>query len=461
MENIKTAHGYQYIKDRSDHSKKYDLRGIAYILIALMLCLVFLNSRINYTPLSLLIILIAAIIGIFAPEILFPIFFVVSLSGDYFGAFQGVGLPRVLGIILLLGAIRKAVISGRLELRYWTYCIAIALFTFLSYLQAYVNSTTNLMTIFLDLSVFVALINFKLTKDQMERLFQNIYFVTIITVLFFAALLIFDPYPYIRGGIQRMTVAADLNPNTFSQMMAQLGAGCFGFAYLSKQKWIGKIFSYALGFVCMYCVLMSGSRAGLLALILGLLSTILIDILTRGGNLKSFLKYTLVIFIGVILFYFFLASHPHLASRMNLSSILQSGGSDRWTYIRVEWLYIIPKHLFFGVGIGTSNEVEAMLPYFSYTPLSSTNILFSMLTQIGLMGSLSFILFLRRIICDTVTRMKSNHLLFIPLIFMLTALWNGLGEVVFYERYLWNALALAALCMMTFESGGTTVKRVR
>jgi len=441
--------------------KRLDLGTISYVIIAVTLGLIFLTTKGESTVLSVMIIAIAVIIGIPRPEVLFPVFFVVSLSGDYFGAFPGVGFTRVFGIIIFIGALRRVIASGRVKQKYWKYCILIALTTFISYLNAYVDSFANLMTILLNLIMLFSLTNLNLTKEELEKLFKRTYFATIIAILFFIALLIFNPYIYVRSDAQGMTVAANLNPNTFSQMMAQLGAFCFGYGYVSDQKRAKNLFAYALGFICMYSVIVSGSRAGTLAIILGTFCTILIYLAVKGRSVKHFIMYMLITLVGLAIYYAALATNPHLADRMNLASIIETGGSGRWTYIQTQVLYVIPEHLIFGVGIGTSNEVAAMSQYYSYTPLSSTNIIFSMLTQVGIIGFSAFVLFFRKVIKDAITEMKCNPLLLIPLILIIVAIFNGFGEVVFHERYFWNALSLVALCIVTYNSARTAYTKVK
>lgn len=449
-ENI-TGQIYSLPYNRLAEMRSSDHEGpILYALVVVMLGLALASTRIEGYLLAAILMTIS-LIGILRPEVLFPVFFIVSLSGNYFGAFPGVGFPRIFGIIILTGTLFRIYIKGSVSFAWWKYYVFIAVATLISYIGAYVDSLNNLMTILLDITVLFSLVNLELSKNELDQLFNMTFLAVVITVIFFALTFLLDPSETLSTSGLRMSIADTLNANTFAQMMAQLGAFCFGFAYISEQKCI-KYIGYPLGFLCLYCVILTGSRAGMIGLLLGVPLALLVYFIVMGKELKRFLTLAILVMIGAILFYFILKTNPVLLERINLESIIVSGGSGRWDYIQVELLKIIPQNLFFGVGIGTDNEVAALMPYFSHKPLPSTNILIGLLTQVGLVGFCAYMMFFGKICKESISRIKLNQMILVPLVLILTALINGIGEVVFYERYLWNAISLAALCLTTYQA---------
>ncbi|MEL7654822.1 MAG: hypothetical protein AAGU75_02820, partial [Bacillota bacterium] len=51
-----------------------------------------------------------------------------------------------------------------------------------------------------------------------------------------------------------------------------------------------------------------------------------------------------------------------------------------------------------------------------------------------------------------VFNLRTHKILIIPLMLILTAVFNGIGEVIYSERLFWNALSLAALCLNIYSN---------
>jgi hypothetical protein len=145
-------------------------------------------------------------------------------------------------------------------------------------------------------------------------------------------------------------------------------------------------------------------------------------------------------------FYFVIINIPALEDKLNIFRLVESGGAGRMAIIEAELKYIIPNHLMFGVGIGTASEIEALSPYFNYRVFSATNIVFSMLTQIGLVGSLAFWQYFFRTFLRIINARNLMPLILIPGLMFIVAISQGIAENIFYERFLWNDIALICVC---------------
>lgn len=156
----------------------------------------------------------------------------------------------------------------------------------------------------------------------------------------------------------------------------------------------------------------------------------------------------------MFIFYIVIELNPMLAYRMNIDQVVATGGTRRWPRIVAEIKYIIPTHFFFGVGQGAINETIALSRYM-IDPGSSHNFIISALSQLGIVGFIAYMSFYWRIIKDIVSKVGEMQILIIPLMLILTAIFNGVGEVIYTERLFWNALALAGLCLVTNNKSNT------
>jgi len=110
------------------------------------------------------------------------------------------------------------------------------------------------------------------------------------------------------------------------------------------------------------------------------------------------------------------------------------------------WKTLIPKTiedgLFFGFGFGAENVLSiAKQNSLKYT---AHNFLIDMFVQMGLTG---IVLFFTYFFVLANKLFKSIHCrnILIPIMILLTAIINGMGETVFTEKFFWNGIALAWL----------------
>ena len=167
--------------------------------------------------------------------------------------------------------------------------------------------------------------------------------------------------------------------------------------------------------------------------------------------------------LKVLVFYLTIQSNPTIRDRMNLTQVISSGGTLRLPRILAEIKYVIPKYPFFGVGPSSINETEALAKYTldPFSSLSSHNFIFSALTQVGIIGFLAYMWFYVAIINETISKIRSFEIFIIPLMLILTGLFNGVGEIMYTERIFWNALSIACLCLTTYSVQEKFDARVR
>lgn len=385
-------------------------------------------------------------IGLIKPEYIIPIFYVSSLSSNYFMVAEGLGIARLCALTIMIAIVLKILVGRRYIEKYWLrYLLYIGVITLISFLLGNHQYILSLFVVGMNLMILFSFANMRLDYNQIHQLFKSMYLAVIIITISIYVNAIINP-TYISG---RMTLSENLNNNSFSIIVAQLTAFLFGYILYTKNKSF-KLIAVVLGFANLYLILLSGSRSAFIATIIGVLFTILVMKHKNKEQLNGILLVGFLVIIGFFVFIKVMDQYPVLAYRFNLDNIISSGGTGRWDRIVAEVKYVIPYNLFFGVGPTSLNEAIALQGYLLH-PGSSHNILISMITQIGFVGGISYIIFVGDILRKLINRIASKKLLSIPLCLILTGIINGIGEVVYHERFFWSALALGVLCITAYN----------
>lgn len=381
-------------------------------------------------------------VGIIKPIYIIPIYYVSSLSSQYFMAAEGIGLTRVFALAIFVGVFLRNFFGEEVLERTWIrYLIYIASTTIISFIFANHQYPQILLTVGMNLMIVLTFANMRFTGNEIHRLFKSIFWgVAIITTTIFLNAIL---NPSIIS--DRVTLTDELNANTFAIMTSQLAAFLFGYALYTKNK-LEKIVSIILVTLTVFLVLVSGSRTNFIALIMGILTTVFIFKNIKNEKLKGILLIAILSIIVNFIFTKVVQQFPALSYRFTLDSVISSGGTGRWERIVAELKYVIPQNLFFGVGPVSINETIALEGLISF-PGSSHNILISMLTQIGLMGSVGYISLVYGILKKLIKNGESIRLSCIPICLIMTGIFTGIGEVVYHERFFWSALALGILCI--------------
>ena len=428
--------------------------GIAIYIFAVATTALLLFSIGSERPYWGLVLFAFLPIGLLKPIFLIPVFFISSLSSDFFEASQGVGFTRVFAFVIiasvLLGILRntKKVINKK-----WiSNCIFIIVATLLSFLLAYDDDIEVLYSIVFNILVFIAIVNLAFNKTQLEQVVRAIFFAVLITTAYFAITVAINPQFFLDT---RLTIAQGVNENRFGMMLAQLAAYSLGYMYFSKITYV-KIVCFVAFLINIILVFLTGSRSALAGVLLGFSVSMLITLYHKKGIRSSLIPFVLVFAAAAAIFSILVGSSPWLAQRMDIHEMIltQKTEGNRGQRIAAEIENLIPDHPIFGVGPGAGNEKIGLDRYNTPDPGSSHNIIFSLLSQLGLVGFVAYTALFAGIIKNLVFKLQSQRILIIPLILILTAVFNGVGEMIYSERFFWIALALAALCLSTFANIG-------
>jgi len=416
-----------------------------YIIAAVMTIMLFVSASSGSITLTLLPYAFLPI-GLVKPEFLLPAYFISSLSSNYFLAAQGIGFTRLLAVTIIIGvAIRLFARRKPLLSKWFINCAFIAAFTFISYLLGMDSDSTPFLIMVLNILVLIAMTNLSLEKDELIRLFRAILLAVLIATIYYLLSFIQSP-GYLENG--RLTIAEGVNEDDFAMMLGQLSAYSLAYMFFSKNTFV-KIACLFAGVVNTYFILLTGSRSALIGISLGLILTLLISGYVQKRLTKRLIGIIILCIAVATVFYFVIEASPVLTERMNMESVVSSGGTRRWPRVILEIQYVIPNHLLFGVGPSAVNETIALGQY-TDDPGSSHNFIISTLTQVGILGFAAYMVFFWKIIKGTISKLRTHEMLIIPLMLILTAVFNGIGEVIYCTRLFWNTLSLAVLCLSAY-----------
>nr|WP_319219499.1 O-antigen ligase family protein [uncultured Trichococcus sp.] len=406
--------------------------------------LVVFNAEYHNSLVSLVITALA-LFGLKNPIAIIPTFFLTSLSTDYFVAFPGIGFTRILSLILALSFI----FSNRqliLRKKWIIELMVIFTATTIAFLFSFYRDVNGLLSMGINILIFIIFANIKFSEMELKEVLKNIFYSIIIMIGFFCIQFISNPNILNNG---RLTINENVNENRFAMMFGQLVAYSFGYMIIVKNK-LDKILSVIIITLGCYFILLSGSRSAFVGVLFGV--TIAVVLLALKNKKQKKLVFLLLIFglSGYLLFEYLVSTNPLLLYRFNLNQVVSSGGTRRWPRAETEIKHVIPNNFIFGVGLSSRNEYIATSKYMS-DPGSSHNFIISMLTQIGIVGFLAYMNFYYKVIKNLVNSVKFNVIHIIPLMLILTAIFNGIGEVMYSERLFWNGLSLAALSLSTLE----------
>jgi hypothetical protein len=301
--------------------KKKALWSRLIYVIAVVGTLALLLSVNSTTPYMALLPYLFLPIGLFLPELLIPLFFIASLSSDYFIAGEGVGFTRILALVIIAGAMSRLILKRKkLQRRWLANFILIMVVSLISFLLSYDKNIIFLLVMGLNILVFIAIVNLPLSSDQVVQLFRAILVAVLVTTLYYSVTFILNP-DFLENG--RLTIAEGLNENRYGMMMAQMSAFCLAYIYFTKKNFVKSICLLA-GMINVYFVLLSGSRSALLGVALGFVFTVLIASYVQKKIKKRFFGMALICAIAMFIFYIVIELNPVLAYRMNIDQVFAS-----------------------------------------------------------------------------------------------------------------------------------------
>lgn len=401
------------------------------LLVIVLLAAVNLNSSV------LLYILIGgAALLLFNPVYILPVYIISSLSSDYFVAGEGLGISRIIGFVLILGGFiyqlqnnypfRKKELFFLLLIL--SYAFISSVFSLTGSLKAFISLAQNIIIILL-VSQFRGI--------NLQHLSRLLIISAVLTILILALTL---KENLITIQAQRLTTGENVNENRFAMMLAQLTAITFSGFFIFTRKKLHQTIILSIIILSYFMLVLSGSRSATIGITVAIL--VIFFYLLKKQTRKFIIPFILLLIIG----YFFINQIQQLdipfIERFTIENVKESGGTHRLD----TWEKLVPVTLensaWFGYGLGGENSYA--LAYRNGLSHPAHNFLIDMLIQTGIVGVILFFSFFI-LLGKKLKNLLKISVIILPVIILLTALFNGIGEVVYLEKLFWNGIALALL----------------
>lgn len=415
------------------------------ILLYYSLFLVVLAYGVHYFDNSILFYILIACTSILIrkPLLILPVYFICCLSDSFFAAPDGLGsISRYLAIIFILSLLLevfKKEVPLKANIIKLSLVITLIFFNFFLSVFSISGSFVSFFVLLQNILVLYLLSRFKVLN--LSFIFRLIYYAAWLVICFTLVEVFLQGISIIT--IQtRFSISEEVNENSFGMMLAQLGVICFIPIFRQSRKMLRSL-SYFSFPIILFLIVITGSRSALLAYLV----TFIIGFFFLSGNKKRSTKIALGVFVGILLSitWSFLVDNIPFMYRYSFSEGSDTGGvGNRLNSINLLFKYIIPYNLFFGVGLGGENTIVALQPY-GYGLKPAHNILIDVLTQIGIIGLMLYSYLFVKVLKNMLRIRKANDVILLPICIILAGLINGIGETVFFEKFLWNGFALGAM----------------
>jgi|GEM_PF-6898388 len=418
-------------------------------IISLLMPALLMAMTITHNVVFFYIVIALGVLFINKPVVIFPVYFVASLSTGWFALSEGLSAGRFLSILmivsLLVNLVLKRGTKTNIKTNIKTNSLDIALiivFIFYCFLSSVFSLTGDMNAFLMLLQSLVVLLFFMMRDNNDAGGLYDIFFYTAIIVLVGVSVRVFsggfDAFATTRLGNDE---AGDgVNPNRIAMMAAQTGA-IFGVNVLLNGITPRGIVSIICLLGVSLIVVLTGSRTGLIAVVVPF---VLLALYFFKKKKKKFILPLL--FLSLIIFFAFewMTSQDVAGlNRMSMQDVIDTGGADRMRAIQIMWRYVFPQYPICGVGLGGANFEAAAAEYGMNHPCH--NILFDSLSQLGFLGFIIFatialIAFLKTY--RTIIINDKNALCFLGFSVMLAAIMNGIGETVYLEKFFWNTFTI-------------------
>ena len=416
----------------------------AFSFVCLYLIYLLFNKYFQSSLYTFILLLMAMVFLVFLDsKYLLPPLLLVTLLESWFQVSSSMGFTRVLalmyiGKVLIEGIIKGYSVPKRFALEIGLIA-TIAIYVFMSILWSITSDFSS--TISFVMSMLLILAMFFAEKENIEELFSLLN----ITALIFSIFIFINILINIESITStQVNIHEDINNNSVAMGLAQCVAILLGWLIVSKRKWI-KIVNIITIFINFICVLYLGSRTVLLAMLLGVL---LLPLLIRNPaiNKKSILKiyvFSGLAIIGIIFIVFMI--NPDIMDRFTFDS--EAGNAtvlSRFYIWEAVLKHVVPKNFFLGVGFGLNNVLVAVTPYVERA-YHAHNLYIAVLAELGTIGFFLIMGFIGKILTSLI---KSKNLLsIIPLLMLVIALINGVGEEMINHRSFWFIFGLALISL--------------
>ena len=432
------------------HNDQLNNNSIRYLIIQMISIstVIFISIYVQNNYFLYLVLLISTMFIVKNPIYLgIPLYWIFIFSTQYY-IVGGSSIARILGIIIIASLLLKIAISHS-KTRFDNITFIVIIFTLMTLVSVIYSvdissSISNFFVLLINIIIFLLVY---LSKFHLIKLLKLIYYASILSVLF-AIFLVIANGNFIEelasGNISRISMDNDQNPGEFGRNLFILFSFIlfyFGIFFRNSKK----IFTYLLLLITFFLIFLSGSRTSFVSSIL----VILIFIISRKN--VSFIKIlaTIIstIFVIWLSFALFGSSVDSILSRFNIDYIIDTQGARRFTLWKLYIDFVIPNHIFFGVGIGGTAEVVALQKYYplvSYIYLKPAhNMYLELIIQFGLFGFSLFMIFFVNVFKKYFASARYNKELKFGLLIILSCLMlMSIGEPMFFSKPFWLVITL-------------------
>ena len=245
-------------------------------------------------------------------------------------------------------------------------------------------------------------------------------------------------------GRKRLNLVLSAESSEFARSLA-LGVSFLFYHIINKktQNFIEMIVSYLALILGCFMLIGSGTRTAFYGAIFGMLFISIIFLKKNKRNkLNNYLNYfiPLSIILGISILYF---QYSPLFSRYFIASIIQSGGTGRFTLWGVFIKKIATKYYLYGTGLGGATEGIALMKEGSIASIHAAhNMLLQILIELGIFGLMIYGMFFFITFKKGFYSIKKNIPFIIPYYTLfLICIFMGIGEGMFVNRVFWISIA--------------------
>lgn len=407
--------------------------------VALLALLVLMAYRSDVAFLYIILMLTMPVIH--KPHVIFPLYYVSTLSSStsLFAVADGVTASRIFSIVLMLSMLiylfnsKKSPFSAKNTL----YVFSLILYLLFSCLISVSGSFDPFFGMLQNLLVLYFL-------QQLKGV--NLSQLGISLVLGCVILTLFVVYSAYKGDAfsfeKRFTDEGEMNANRIAMLLCQTTSILLAASIVIKNFWV-RIMLWAVSIASILVIIATGSRTALASVVLT--PVVLIFFIQRKHFGKLLIGFVV---IGIIAYftYNFVLENTAFGARYDVEALQDSA---RFPSQKIIITKLIPQYFIFGCGPGGVNTMAAGKPYGLQFP--AHNFFIDPFCQLGIVGFLLFMIFIFGIFkkCFDLPESYYKSVLLLFMAPAICAIFNGLGEMIFYEKFFWCDLAML---LMYFNS---------
>ena len=376
--------------------------------------------------------------GVLRPKMIIPVYIFASLSSTFYIFQPGLGMGRIIGSLVIIAIIFDLLRTKRkFQIHHRSSIAAMVLFVGTSGLLSGSDSITETIK-FLHLLASMLALTLMPNVDA-RQLIQQLFLGSLIVLGLFYIELGSD---LLSGISRRVSISDDVNENRFAMMLGQLSVICFSYIFSRRLSTTSQALAILGSTMAILLMILSGSRSSLFA-------TLMVFLIFLTYQFKQLLPRLIV--LGFIAISISTISKLNvsdfvgdaLLQRYTLDGLQNSGGSQVRFKVWSSLLpFVINNHLFFGLGFGANNVLEAGAQFGVNKP--AHNLILDLFLQIGMIGLTLFTSFFF-LLAREIRRNRKNVILIMPGMLLAVTILNGVGESIFMERLLWNNVGLIYL----------------